>query len=720
MMNKKILLIFLAFFLVVAFGSLISAFCAEKTLSGAWCQDVPENEVDKSSGLSWAQSSCQYTEFCKIGTCISGDSGTCAQNTPKALCESQGNSWSEKNKDNIQECKPGCCILGQEVAFVNQATCKSLATDYGVDINFRSDINAQSACLTLDTTPTEGACVISASSTATPASSGFFSNIFGGNSQTSSTSSTAADCKRTTQSGCSALGGNFNKGLLCAAPGLSDCAKDSTKTKIYRDKIYFADTCGNLANIYDESRFNDIDYWTNIQDSTCNVEDSKASSICGECSYRRGTIGAEYKSGDKAMPLTKPKYGNNVCRELSCYYDNNKNDKIETNEKYKHGESWCAQTPGTYPEVPFLMDDETKKEIAEGYDKYNLPGSRYVRLSCYNGEIAPEKCKDARNAVCMEAENPITNKREASCFINEGGDCSGALTKNSCEGNNFCKWVQGYGPGGAFLGYGLEDGLKKAGIEIDNYKTNKEKYDNLQGTCMPLFALAQEFWTPSGEEYCSGLSMTEKALFETGVLKQREEFAEDDLKQAANKCIDNCWAIPGYGTTDGKTDIDLEKLKDFQLETGELDANVQDVYLSKREGYYCKNKPDEPDIIDNWKTGAEKGSETACKNNEGKDLERRRIKQFYTHKQWLETISERTRSVGDCGYKPHAYSSITNWEGDANSEKITVSFQKLKQSGDEKKTVGAKETLYTGSEINSKTPLNSGYRNIKEIFYKNN
>jgi len=37
-----------------------------------------------------------------------------------------------------------------------------------------------------------------------------------------------------------------------------------------------------------------------------------------------------------------------------------------------------------------------------------------------------------------------------------------------------------------------------------------------------------------------------------------------------------------------------------------------------------------------------------------------------------------------------------------------------------KKTVGAKETLYTGSEINSKTPLNSGYRNIQEIFYKNN
>ena len=210
MINKKILLIFLAFFLVVAFGSLISAFCAEKTLSGAGCQDVPENEVDKSNNLNWAPTSCQSTEFCKIGTCVSGNSGTCAQNTPKALCESQGNSWSEKSKDNIPECRPGCCILGQEVAFVNQATCKGIATDYGVDINFRADINTQSACLTLDTTSEEGACVISTSSTATGSTSpGFFSNLFGGSSQTS-TSSTTADCKRTTQSECSALNGNFN------------------------------------------------------------------------------------------------------------------------------------------------------------------------------------------------------------------------------------------------------------------------------------------------------------------------------------------------------------------------------------------------------------------------------------------------------------------------------------------------------------------------------
>src|SRR3989344_9005592 len=198
MMNKKILLIFLAFFLVVAFGSLISAFCAEKTLSGAWCQDVPENEVDKSSGLSWAQSSCQYTEFCKIGTCISGDSGTCAQNTPKALCESQGNSWSEKNKDNIQECKPGCCILGQEVAFVNQATCKSLASDYGVNVNFRADINTQSACLALDTTETEGACVIEEGFTETSSEQGgFFQNLFGGQTQQTTTQN-SIDCKRTT------------------------------------------------------------------------------------------------------------------------------------------------------------------------------------------------------------------------------------------------------------------------------------------------------------------------------------------------------------------------------------------------------------------------------------------------------------------------------------------------------------------------------------------
>lgn len=712
MLNKKRIISFailslLAIILLVGFSSLISAqslFCAEKTLSGAWCQNVPENEVDK-NGFKFAPQACETTDFCKLGTCVNENSGTCSKNTPKAKCEKDGGVWSNKDKEDIIECRPGCCILGQGVAFVNQATCKSLASTYGVNVNFREDINTFSQCLAQDTTPDEGACVLEESATTTSGGN-FFSNLFGGGNQETITQ-TSAGCKRTTQSGCAALDGEFNKDLLCTAKienedgefeFLSDCAKDSTKTIIENDKVYYVDTCGNKANIYDDSRFNEIGYWTEIQDPTCSVGVSTSSSTCGDCSYRLGTVAAEYTK-ETNMPSSSPKYGDNVCRDLSCDYKG---------EPYKHGESWCAETPGTYSNVPFFMDSTTKKEIAEGYDDYNLPGSRYVKLSCYDGKTTVEKCKTGRNSICMGATDPNTNEREADCIDNLAPGCSSLLTNNSCEGNRFCKWVPGYAPGMSFLGYGLEEGLEEAGIDITEYKTNKEKYDTLQGTCMPLFPQGNKFWNSSGEEYCSGLSITEKVLFETGTLEQRKNFAEDSIKEAANKCIDNCWAIPGYGSdTDGKY-TDLETLKDFQLGTGSLGTKVQNAYFSKREGYYCKKKAEEPDVVDNWKSGAEKGSEINCGG--GADSKERRIKPFYTHEQWLKTISERTRSSGDCGYKPHAYKDLTKWEGDTNSEKITVSFQILKQDKKEKKLVGEKKTLYTGKEINLRTPLNVGYR----------
>ncbi len=734
MLNKKRTINFAVFLLVVSiflggFSSFVSAqsvFCAEKTTDGAWCQNVPENEIDKN--FKWAPSSCQTTTFCKVGTCVSGDSGTCTQNTPKALCEFQGNVWSAEDKDNIAECRPGCCILGQEVSFVSQAVCKSLATDYGVNINFRSDINSESSCLALDTTEDEGACVLEESITTT-SGGGFFSNLFGGGNQEINTQ-TSIDCSRTTRSGCANLDGDFHSGLLCTAPEISDCAKDSTKTKIDEDKVYFVDTCGNLANLYDELRWNDLDYWTNIQNPSCSVEDSAASSSCGDCSYRRGTIGAEYKSGEPSMPSKKPKYGNNVCRDLSCFYDTNSDGDIDKkNEKYAHGESWCAGNPGMFFDenyidlkgrkgrgIPISIDDETKKKISEGYNEYNLPGSESVKLNCYDGEVTPEICGDfARNSVCMEGEDPATEKRVAECFYNPAADCfSNYADRESCEDKDYCKWVPGYAQGGLFIGYGMEE-LEK---ELDkSYENNIGRYNDLQGTCMPLFTPGSEFWTDQND--CSDIgSITENVLFETGTTEQRENFAKEDTKHASNRCIDNCWAIPGYGSTDGKTYEDIETLKEFQLSDKSLDTKVQNAYLSKREGYYCKKDEKESDVIDNWKAGAEKGDSINCGGD--KDLEKRRVKQFYTHEQWLDSISERTRSLGDCGYKPHAYSgkiSGFTYDGDTNSEKISVSFEILKQSQEVKEIVGEKKTLYTGKEINMRTPLNVGYRDIASIFY---
>ncbi len=704
MNSKNIILICITFLLVVTFSFFISGadVCCEKTNSGAWCQLTDGSECAPSP-FSQASTSCDEATYCQKGACVNENSGTCTSNTPRGPCEAQGGVWYNKDKDEIPACKTGCCILGQEVAFVNPTTCQQLATDYSVDVNFRADINSQAQCFSLDATIDEGACIFTESATTT-SGGGFFSNFFGG--ETQETTSQMSNCKRTTQSGCSSLGGVFNKGLLCSAQGLSDCAK-SRETKIENDKVYFKDTCGNLANVYDENRYNDASYWNEIQEPTCSVG-GVASSSCGDCSYRLGTIGAKYDKSQsgKGMPSQAPSYGDNVCRELSCYYDTNNDGQItKTSEKYLHGESWCAESEGTYFHVPFKMDDATKNKLREGYNNYNLPGSRYSKLKCYDGEVIVEPCKEFRNEICKETIHPETQKRVSACFINEATSCLQYNTKTSCEDmhsdlTDGCKWVPGYNLNGTIVGDGALEGTKLG------------EYNEKQGTCYPIFAPGMDFWSSEADASCIKMNgIVEKALFETGVGETRENFADNNVKEAANKCIDGCYAIPGYGSSDGINYFDVETLKKAQLDVkdAKLPGKIQDNYLSKREGYYCKKKPGEPDTIDNTKTGAEKGDTINCKDNDEKDLERRRVKPFYTHEQWLKTIRERTRSIGDCGYKPHAYLGITGWQGDPDSEIVTVIFEKLKQDKEVRKTIGEKKILYKGDE----TTPNPEYRGGK-------
>ena len=731
MKTKKIIIIFIAFLLAVIFSFFVSAQtlgCAEKTNAGAWCQQVAQSET--ATGFSWAATSCSQTQYCKMGTCVNENTGGCTSNTPKSVCESTGGTWSNKDKNEIPECKPGCCILGQEVAFVNEPACQQLATDYSVDVDFREDINLQSQCFTLDTTPEEGACVLEKAITTESAPSGFFENLFGGENSPTETA-LKIDCVRTTQSGCASYNGDFRKGLLCSAQGLSDCAK-SQETILKDDKIYFKDTCGNKANIYDKNMFANTNYWEEIQNPKCSVGGTPSSS-CGDCSYRLGTIGAEYKSGESGMPTTSPAYGDYVCRDLSCFYDTNNDKNVDkVKEKYGHGESWCAESEGTYFHVPFIMNNETKDKLREGYNNYNLPGSRYNKLKCYDGEVIVEPCKEYRNSICKEVVQPVTNKREAACFANEAETCLTSNTRTSCEvEDRGCKWVPGYTLDGIVVGDGQLEGTKL------------EEYNEKQGICYPIFTPGTTFWNQDGEDLCAKTSgITEKVLFETGIFKSkedfaeidlktgifksREEFAEADVKEAANECIDGCYAIPGYGNIGGNDYENVETLKNFQLGTGKIDGKVQkaEYYLSRREGYYCKKKVDKPDSVDNSKTGKERGDKIDCAIGDddegGKDMERRRVKPFYTHEQWLKTISEMTRSIGDCGYKPHAFSENmitekgketgTGWLGDPNSEKITVIFEKIKQSKETKKLVGEKKVIYTGPEINTGKPI-PGYRN---------
>ena len=74
---------------------------------------------------------------------------------------------------------------------------------------------------------------------------------------------TSDECKNSKTSGESPT---FYPGFLCSSEELGTICGPSEKTMLVdgRDEIFFVDTCGNLANIYDAGRQDDSEYWNKI------------------------------------------------------------------------------------------------------------------------------------------------------------------------------------------------------------------------------------------------------------------------------------------------------------------------------------------------------------------------------------------------------------------------------------------------------------------------
>jgi hypothetical protein len=622
--------------------------CCQQLSSGEWCQYADSSECNSELGMS--STICQETSYCQLGTCVIADEGACMQNTPKSVCENKGGYWDQRPKDEIGICQNGCCFIGQETAFVTQTECKQLATDYGIETSFRSDIQDELSCFSSSIPNVEGACI--------------FEEEF------------SRGCKRLTKQDCLSSAGEFHEEFLCTAPHLeTDCAK-TENTICKDDQVYFLDSCGNLANVYDSDLFeNDEleyvveDYWTKIRDPICSV-DIEGKESCGNCNYIDGTVCKEFdwKDGSTA----EPDLGNYVCADLGCTYSTDG----ETEEEYEHGESWCAYSEGAYPgiEVNSLIGSflqENYSNILGDQSKYNLPGSRYVKLTCMNGEVIEEPCKDYRNEYCVESTYS-EGFGVAECRANGWRECFSQTDQETCETEHDCKWIPGY--------------------RWDGYinTTNTDRKQEIQGSCVPLISPGFNFWEEGndGVSICSSASVTEPVFYELHWTEPRNKFEDFSVDTAAANCLENCYLIPGYGNGDLDSTMAVYK--------GE--ASVNEKIISERQGQYCQNNKGNPAL------GGTSGKVSCAGdiNDQGflDILIRRDYPVFFTHDEWLASIRERSRSMGDCGYKLGISGEYSN----PDSEIISAIFQKLGQKGNVK-SESSEEKIYAGDEL-----VNEGYR----------
>jgi len=372
--------------------------CCEKTINGAWCQNTLKENCD--TNFRSTPTSCKATFFCRPGICFDSSEGLCMDNTPQKVCNDANGTWMDDSVESVPQCNLGCCVLGTQASFVTLTRCKKLSGFYGLETDFRTNIGDELSCIAIVASQDKGACV------------------FESDYQRTCKFTTRGECLNVRGSENITSSGEFFKDYLCSAEELATNCRVTTQTMCVagKDAIYFKDSCGNPANIYDASKKDDKSYWQRTIDKSesCgagNLNGNAGSKSCGNCDYFRGSICAK---GDA-------NYGDYACTDLNCYNTQNGND-------YKNGESWC----------------EYQSETGEGKDTV---GSRQFRHVCINGEETVEPCADFRNEVCYEGDLDTEKGifREAACRVNRWQDCIDQDTEEKCLNidKRDCYWSQG-------------------------------------------------------------------------------------------------------------------------------------------------------------------------------------------------------------------------------------------------------------------------------------
>lgn len=499
------ILLICGIFLFSLFGiGLVSAeanvtVCCEKTTSGLYCQDVVASQC--ASGAKQAPTACISTSYCKPGTCYGSNDGTCTDNTPQLVCNMKKGTWSEKSPP---ACDLGCCLLGDQAAFVSLVRCKNLSSFLGLQTNYRKDITDEVSCVLQTQNQERGACV--------------YETDF----QKTCKMTTRSECEGvTSNTGNSTKGGTFYKDKLCSAAELGTTCGPSDKTTCVsgKDEVYFLDTCGNLANIYDSSLSPSkgdktgeafLDYWANIKDKreVCGANQANAGDPkCGNCNYLLGSYCRPSKSVG-----TNAEIGDNICANLNC-------KKTQDGSARRHGESWC------------VWNDAGDTDKGK-----NSVGSRFFKHVCVNGEEIVEPCADFRQEECVQDTIQTSGGAfsQAACRVNRWQDCIAQVDQIDCENED------------------KRDCIWKDGITLGQI-TNTSVAPEQNGTCMPKNPPGLQFWQgDQTKQICAQANTQCTVSFEKKIFGQE-------------KCKENCECL---------TDAWAKKKSDICMNLGDCGPNI--------------------------------------------------------------------------------------------------------------------------------------------------
>ncbi|MCR4284545.1 MAG: hypothetical protein NUV97_00690 [archaeon] len=350
--------------------------CCLQATNGDQCATASIENCPSTSTFINSQT-CGETSFCKRGCCYNDALTVFDDGVLQTSCNQ---NWVDGSCSNIPTAQKGCCVIDAQTFFENSAQCTLRTTQLGFGeggADWRSNLNEEE-CYWLAELPGKGACI-----------------------------GEGGLCRFQTGEQCQNAGGSFNEGKLCTAPELNTVCEKTTETTCVegKDEVYFLDSCGNTANIYDSSKINDADYWRLIVNSSesCNYGDLDGNANSNSCGNCQAALGGACAPKDGSHNTD---YGEFYCRDTSCTFDG---------EHYENGESWC----------------EYDGQVGNGDD---VVGSRHWRYSCNQGVVDISPCTDYRGEICIQSEEIEMGDgtkipfKQGKCILNNWATC---ITFNS-------------------------------------------------------------------------------------------------------------------------------------------------------------------------------------------------------------------------------------------------------------------------------------------------
>ncbi len=581
----------------------VSTSCCKETLNGGICQTINSVDADLCKEAPIA-TSCDYVESCQPGCCYNPKEGICSLNSPKDKCIADGGNWSNSPKCEIPQCDLGCCVIGDSAMVTTNRECSIKTKLINLQPDFRK-LDSSGSCNTYTNLNKQGACVNVENG---------FSGVY--------------DCKFTTKGLCKT--GNFYEGYLCTAKELKTNCRPSKQTTCLegKDQIFYLDTCGNPANIYDASRYDDENYWQIVIDKKDSC--SKAGKDCGNCDYLGGSVCSDYRIGKD----DKPTSGNKVCRDLTC--------KTENGIK-QNGESWCVSDYSTnvFGSAPV--------------------GSRFFVEKCIEGELSISPCADFNNEICIQKNT--TGPSEAKCTMNDWRSCLSANEKESysevkaeCDELDQCIMYNEI----------------SENSEINNLPGFKDTTNDMQGSagnigldankvisyCVPKYTPGMVFWSlPENGKKNLTASLFSSLLNTNNDSKIKVASAGDNyggsLEETKAICSLGSFTCVSHKTRtcrpNDPNDLDIQSIIKSQLclQTGGLTSLVAPNDVD------CTPWQDE----ENWECSLDSANPNT---NE-------------TVKMTIDALNERCAMIGPCGVK-------ANIAGEMGSNPINNSVKRIKTS----------------------------------------